>query len=236
MPKLPNGVLFAVLLMLSGTASAEDIAKAAKDGATAYRLCAACHSLQPGVHLSGPSLSGLWGKPAASNESYGRYTQALKKEKMIWDENTLNAWLADPQALVPGTTMALRGIEDDATRGNLIAFLREAMAEGGAETVVKAGLIPESMAEGQLPPDLSSSGPDQRVKAIRHCRDAFYVTKTDGTELPFWETNVRIKIDASARGPGDGQPVLLRSGMVGDRVSVVFSSLSQIQKLLSEQC
>ena len=207
-----------------------------KEGARAYRICAACHSLQPGIHLSGPSLAGRWGKKVASTEDYGRYTEALKKEDLVWDEDTLNAWLADPQAMVPGTTMAMRGIEKDEIRTKLIAFLREAMAEGGAVKVVKDGLIPEDMASGQIPPDLSAVGANQRIKSIRHCRNAYYVTTADGAKFPFWETNVRIKTDTSARGPQKGEPVLLRSGMAGDRVSVVFSSLAEVQKLVAEKC
>jgi cytochrome c len=188
------------------------------------------------MHLSGPSLADRWGKRAATVGDYGRYTDVLKKADIIWDENTLNAWLADPQAMLPGTTMTFRGIEQNETRANLIAFLRLAMAAGGTARVVKDGLISERMAEGQIPPDLSSLGANQRIKSIRHCRDAFYVTTADSAEFPFWETNVRLKTDTSARGPKSGEPVLLRSGMAGDRVSVVFSSLAEISRLVAEKC
>ena len=224
------------LVGLAGTAGAQDTADMARKGAAAYRLCAACHSLQPGVHLSGPSLAGLWGKKAATIGDYGRYTEALKKTEFHWDEITLNAWAANPQAMVPGTTMTFRGVEQDDTRANLIAFLRQALAPGGAVKVVQDGLIAKSMAEGQIPPDLSSLGANQRIKAMRHCRDAYYVTTVDGAEFPFWETNVRIKTDSSPRGPKIGEPVLLRSGMAGDRVSVVFSSLAEVSRLVAEKC
>jgi cytochrome c len=92
------------------------------------------------------------------------------------------------------------------------------------------------MATGQIPPDLSSVGANQRIKEIRHCRDAYHVTTADGAEFPFWEFNVRIKTDASPRGPKKGEPVLMRSGMAGDRVSVVFSNLADIRKLITEKC
>ena len=227
---------FVVLAAFAGAAKAEQPADSVKKGAQAYRICAACHSMQPGAHLSGPSLADLWGKKAATIGDYGRYTEALKKSGIVWDENTLNAWLADPQAMVPGTTMVFRGVEDDRTRVNLIAFLRQALAPGGTAKVVKVGLIPASMAAGQLPQDLSALGANQRIKEIRHCRDAFYVTTVDGAQFPFWETNVRIKTDTSTRGPKRGEPVLLRSGMAGDRVSVVFSSLAEISRLVAEKC
>ncbi len=226
----------AVLMALAGAARAQDPAEMVKKGAQAYRICAACHSLQPGVHLSGPSLADLWGKKAATIGDYGRYTEALKKADIVWDEDTLNAWLANPQAMVPGTTMVFRGVEDDQTRVNLIAFLRQALAPGGTAKVVKDGLIPERMAEGPSPQDLSSLGANQRIKKIRHCGDAYHVTTADGAEFPFWETNVRIKTDTSARGPQKGEPVLLRAGMAGDRVFIVFSSLAEIGSLVAEKC
>ena len=227
---------FAVFLTLAGVAQAQDPADAIKKGAQAYRVCAGCHSLLPGMHLSGPSLAGRWGKKAATVTDYGRYTEALKKADFVWDEITLNAWLARPETMVPGTTMMIRGIENDETRSSLIAFLRQALAPGGMERVVTDGLISKALAEGQIPEDLSSLGSNQRIKEIRHCRDAFYITTADGAKFPFWETNVRIKTDSSRRGPKQGVPVLVRSGMAGDRVSVVFSSFAEISRLVAEKC
>lgn len=226
----------AALLAMAVSAHAESPADQVKKGAQAYRICAACHSLQPGVHLSGPSLSGLWGKAPASLKDYGRYTAALSELNAEWDENTLNAWLAHPQEMAPGTTMAFRGVQNDETRVALIAFLRLAMAEGGHRKVVDAGLIPKAMAEGQIPPDLTTVAENQRVTAIRHCGDAYQVTTANGARFPFWETNVRLKIDTSKRGPKAGQIVLLRSGMAGDRVSVVFSSSKALREALTETC
>jgi cytochrome c len=236
MSKLPICVAFVVVMASASQVKADNTAEMVKKGAPAYRICAACHSLQPGVHLSGPSLAGMWGKRAATAAGYGRYTEVLKKADIVWDEDTLNAWLADPQAMVPGTTMMFRGVEEDETRVTLIAFLREALAEGGAAKVMNDGLIPKGMAEGQIPPSLKEAGPEQQITAIRHCGDAYYVTTAVGTEYPFWETNLRIKIDTSGRGPGQDKPILLRSGMTGDRISVVFPSLEALKAQLTEAC
>jgi cytochrome c len=224
-----------IAFWLASPAQAQDGDEAAKQGAQAYRVCAACHSLQPGVHLSGPSLAGRWGEVAATVTGYGRYTEVLKNAGIVWEENSLDGWLADPQAMIPGTTMTFRGVKDNATRKNLIAFLRQALAPGGGEAVVKSGMIPERMAAGQTPEDLSALGPNQRISEIRHCRDAYFVTTADGARFPFWETNVRLKVDSSPRGPAK-EPVLIRSGMVGDRVSVVFPSLTDLKSRLAEQC
>lgn len=233
---MPQSYLFAVITIFMALAGAVQAQDPVKKGAQAYRVCAGCHSLQPSVHLSGPSLAGRWGQKVATVAGYGRYTEALEKSEFVWDAITLNAWLAKPEAMVPGTTMIFRGIENDDTRAALIAFLRQALAPGGTEQVVKAGLISKDLAEGQIPEDLSALGSNQRIKEIRHCRDAFYVTTADGAKFPFWETNVRIKTDSSQRGPKKGEPVLLRSGMAGDRVSVVFSSVAEIGRLVAEKC
>ena len=229
-------VVVGVILTLAGAAQAQDQANTIKKGAQAYRICASCHSLQPGVHLTGPSLAGRWGKKVATVVDYGRYTEALKKADFVWDEITLNAWLTKPEAMVPGTSMLIRGIENDDTRGSLVAFLRQALVPNGMRQVIQDGLISKRLAEGQIPEDLSSLGSNQRIKEISHCRDAFYVTTADGAKFPFWETNVRLKIDTSQRGPKDGVPVLVRSGMAGDRVSVVFSSSAELNQFIAEKC
>jgi cytochrome c len=139
-----------VLTALAGIANAQDADEMAKKGAAAYQLCAACHSLQPGVHLSGPSLANLWGKRAATISDFGRYTDALKKTEIIWDENTLYAWVADPQAMVPGTTMTFRGVENEKTRADLIAFLRLALSPGGAAKNASRQHGPRASSAGSL--------------------------------------------------------------------------------------
>ena len=231
--------LNATVLILAASAAvalAQDMDQTVKRGAAAYRLCAACHSLHAGVHLSGPSLADVWGRRAATLSDFGRYTDALKKSEIVWDEATLYAWIKDPQVMVPGTTMTFRGIENGKTREDLVAFLRLALAPNGAAKVVKEGLLPAGMAQGQIPADLSTVGPNQRITEIRHCGDGYHVTTADGARFPFWETNVRLKIDTSSRGPRSGEPVLHRSGMVGDRVSIIFSSLAELRQSITEKC
>src|SRR5712691_1477925 len=201
-------------------------------GAKIYGACAACHSLEPNLHLTGPSLAGLWGKKAASVADFPRYSGALNARDIVWDEVTLYAWLANPEAFVPGTYMTFRGIGDDRARGDLIAFLRLAMVPDGAKTVVAEGLISAEAARGQAPEALESAGPDERVTAVRHCQNTFFVVTADGKEHPFWELNLRLKVDSSATGPKDGKPVLLPAGMQGDRASLVFSDPAEIGRLI----
>lgn len=205
-------------------------------GAMVYGACASCHSLEPGLHLTGPSLAGLWGKKAASVADFPRYSEALKKRDFVWDETTLYAWLADPNAFVPGTYMTFRGIPDDKARSDLIAFLRLALVPDGAKLVVAQRLIPADEARGQAPEALEAAGPEARVTSIRHCHNSFFVVTADGKERPLWELNLRIKVDSSATGPKGGKPVLIPAGGQGDRMSVVFSTPAEIGRVIEEKC
>jgi cytochrome c len=59
-----------------------------------------------------------------------RYSPALRSAEVIWSDETLDAWLADPQAFIPGTHMIFDGIPDDQARADLIAFLKDATKQG----------------------------------------------------------------------------------------------------------
>jgi cytochrome c len=234
--RLPMNHFLALALAVAASTPPALADDGPKRGADVYRVCAACHSLQPGIHLTGPSLADMWGKKAASVEGFVRYSKALKSQEWTWDETTLNAWLADPKAMVPGNYMTFRGLQKDRDRADLIAFLKLAMAPGGTKVVVEKGLITADAAEGQTPEDLSSVGPKQQVTGLKHCRDTYFVTTADGTETPYWEMNVRLKTDTSKFGPPSGKPAITRSGMMGDRVSIVFSSAAEIAATVKSRC
>ncbi len=205
-------------------------------GARVYGACAACHSLEPNLHLTGPSLAGLWGKKAASLADFPRYSSALKERDFVWDEVSLYAWLADPSVFAPGNYMTFRGIRDDKARDDLIAFLRLAMVPDGAKTVVAKRLINADAARGQAPEALESAGPEERVTAVRHCQSTFFVVTADGKERPLWEQNLRLKVDSGTTGPNRGKPVLIPSGGQGDRWSLVFTDPAEIGRLIEKKC
>jgi cytochrome c len=208
----------------------------AKRGAQVYRTCVACHSLEPGVHLSGPSLAGLWDKPAGKISSFVRYSKGLKSADFVWNADTLFAWIADPQVMVPGTYMVFRGVEDGQPRADLVAFLKLALAPDGHRRVVEQGLVPAAYVRGQRPQPLASAPDSARVTAIRHCGDSYFITTVDGATTPFWEMNVRLKLDTRDTGPKPGTPVVAGAGMQGDRVSVIFSSIEEIKRFVEEKC
>ncbi|HEX4234027.1 MAG TPA: cytochrome c family protein [Caldimonas sp.] len=93
----------------------------ASRGKTLYQACAACHSIDE--NDVGPKHRGIVGRPAASIADYD-YSPALKRSGITWDEATLDRWLVNPSALVPGTKMFFR-IDDAQARADLIAYLKQ---------------------------------------------------------------------------------------------------------------
>jgi cytochrome c len=225
----------AAAALTPGFAGAQE-APDARRGGELYRACAACHSLEPGNHLTGPSLAGAFGREAGKAAGFDRYSAGLKAAEFAWDADTLNAWIADPQAMIPETFMIFPGIEDSRARADLVAFLAVAMAPGGDEAVVAQGLAPPEYVQGQTPEPLASASEAQTVTALRHCRDSYFVTTADGTETPFFEMNVRLKLDSRSTGPQAGKPVIVGAGMMGDRVNIIFASVADLTRFLVEKC
>ena len=101
-----------------------------KRGQLLYLVCKACHDVEAGLpHKVGPNLSGMFGREAGTAEGF-RYTDALLKSGIVWTPETMDTWLKQPGALVPGNGMAFAGIANDADRASLIAWL---MASSGAQ-------------------------------------------------------------------------------------------------------
>lgn len=198
----------------------------ARRGAEAFRACAACHSVEPGVHLTGPSLARIWGRPAGTVEGFGRYSEALRRSGVVWTAATLDRWLEDPAALVPGNTMIFPGVKDPRERADLVAYL-QALGEGRAPA-------PGMAARPRM--KLAALGREYRVRAIRYCGDAYRVTTEAGDTFTIWEFNLRFKTDSSPDGPARGQPVLLRAGMMGDRAFLVFAAPEEISAAVRRQC
>jgi cytochrome c len=99
-------------------------------GQRVFSACAACHSLQPDQNMTGPSLGGVWGRKAGSLASFLRYSPALQSSNIVWNDKTLDDWIADPEHLVPGNQMTFAGIKDARQRADLLAFLKEANKAG----------------------------------------------------------------------------------------------------------
>ena len=72
--------------------------------------------------MEGPNLLGLVGREAGSQSDFARYSSALKAANVTWSVETLDRFLANPMAMVPGTIMPML-IADDKTREDVIAYL-----------------------------------------------------------------------------------------------------------------
>lgn len=90
-------------------------------GEAVYSRCLGCHALE--YHRTGPKHCGLFGRRAGSAPGYA-YSEAMKRSKLVWNERTLERFLAAPLKVVPGTTMTYAGVADAGERADLIAYLK----------------------------------------------------------------------------------------------------------------
>jgi cytochrome c len=112
------GAVVQLALVAIHPAAAADV----EAGKTAFKKCALCHTTETGKNKVGPSLFGVAGRKSASLDGYN-YSEAMKKFDHTWDPQTLDAYLADPRAVVPGTKMIYPGIKDKAERDDVIAYI-----------------------------------------------------------------------------------------------------------------
>lgn len=94
-------------------------------GETKFQDCAACHKLEAGTNNVGPSLHGIIGRKAGEISDF-RYSPAIKRSGITWTADTLDAFIKEPQAMVPANRMPYAGLADPADRADLIAYLQKA--------------------------------------------------------------------------------------------------------------
>jgi cytochrome c len=89
-----------------------------------WTKCSACHSRDGTSTGVGPNLGGLSGRPAGRLKGY-KYSSAFRHATFVWDAARLDAFLSDPQKVVPGTAMAFSGLRDARDRALLVCLLLE---------------------------------------------------------------------------------------------------------------
>ena len=117
-------VAVSVALVLALNGGFAEAAEAAK-GKKIFNKCKICHSLKKGKKKIGPSLYGVIGRKAGTVAKF-KYSKAMKKSGVVWDEKSLDAYLTKPKKFIPGTKMIFAGIKKQKDRDNLIAYLKEA--------------------------------------------------------------------------------------------------------------
>lgn len=103
----------------------------AEAGAKLFKRCGTCHTVLEGKNRVGPSLYGVYGRAAGSLEGY-RFTPAMTAfgaGGAVWDDATLDAFIANPRKAVPKTRMAAPPMKSAEDRANLIAYLKSVSGE-----------------------------------------------------------------------------------------------------------
>jgi cytochrome c len=96
-------------------------------GERAFQKCYSCHSVDPNEKdLSGPNLAVVVGRHAGALANF-KYSPAMKRagaEGVVWTEETLDRYLADPLGMIPETTMSFPGVRNADERRAVIGYLR----------------------------------------------------------------------------------------------------------------
>ncbi|WP_083225510.1 c-type cytochrome [Neptunicoccus sediminis] len=115
------------------TATEAEIAKVvidgdAKKGKRVFNKCKACHKLEAGKNGVGPSLAGVFNRPAGEVEGF-RYSDAMINSGIVWTPENLTKYLHKPKDFVPGTKMTFAGLKKDKDINNLLAYLAEELQD-----------------------------------------------------------------------------------------------------------
>jgi cytochrome c len=111
--------LLPLLLLLPAPLLAAD----AGHGQKLFLQCAACHGDHGQGSEQAPPLIGVVGRKAGSVEEF-RYSAAMTRSKIIWDESSLQAFATDPQATVKGTRMPFDGLHDTNDAADVVAYIK----------------------------------------------------------------------------------------------------------------
>src|ERR1700692_2051415 len=132
-----TGALIGAAVVLMAVAATPAAAADAAHGKVVFQTCAACHSDK--ADAIGPSLRGVNGRKSAALLDF-RYSSAMMRAGLTWDDADLKAYIKDPQAKVKGNRMPFGGLSNAADIDDVIAFLKD-YKEGASRG---AGLCPLS--------------------------------------------------------------------------------------------
>lgn len=114
----------AAAALVLGTAADAAAADAARGQDLYESRCGGCHSLD--ANRVGPAHRGVFGRTAGTAPGFS-YSPAVKNSGVVWNDRTLDAWLTNPQALIPGQRMNFR-VATAEDRADIIAYLRQQSA------------------------------------------------------------------------------------------------------------
>lgn len=162
----------------TAAAATADVAGDVVHGRQVFKKCQACHSMQPGKNMLGPSLAGIVGTKAGEVPHYS-FSPAMKKSGLTWTPEKLDAYLADPQKVVPGNKMPFPGLKTAEDRTDVIAFLAgagkgAAKAPSGKASSDKAAAAKPAAAA----PAAASGQPAAARPSITYMSDAKYTLRS----------------------------------------------------------
>jgi len=132
-------------------------------GKLVFRKCQVCHSLEPGKDILGPSLAGIVGRKSGAEPNYA-YSPAMKSANLTWDAKSLDAYLDDPQKVVPGNKMPFPGLKTTQDRMDVIAFMAAPAGSAVAQTSPPAAAAqpPGAQVQPNAPAPIPAYVPDAR--------------------------------------------------------------------------
>jgi cytochrome c2 len=113
-------------VMAGGLLGGGSVASAEGDpaaGERVFRQCQACHVIDAEQNRVGPHLVGIFGREAGAVEGFN-YSPAMAGSGIVWDDDTIAAYLADPRGYIPGNRMAFAGLRQEQQIADVIAYMK----------------------------------------------------------------------------------------------------------------
>jgi cytochrome c len=118
MTQLATSIAFTFsIAVLAAPALAADV----EHGKQVFQACAACHSDKPDA--LGPNLAGVIGRKAGARDDF-RYSPAMLRSNLVWDDANLRDYVTDPQAKVKGNRMPFAGLKSPQDADDVVAYLK----------------------------------------------------------------------------------------------------------------
>lgn len=127
MQSLKSLMVVAVAVTTLSTAAPSWAAGDAAAGERVFNRCKACHVVDQETNRVGPHLVGIFGRAAGAVEGF-RYSKSMAESGVVWDEENMAAFLADPRGFMPNNRMAFPGLRKQEDIANVIAYMREVTA------------------------------------------------------------------------------------------------------------
>jgi len=117
----------ASLAVLAALASLPAFASGdADEGKKVFNQCKACHTVEKGgKNAVGPNLHGVFGRKAGAVSDF-KYSDQVKKSGIVWSDETIGKYVADPKGYIPGNKMAYAGLKREKQIADLLAYLKDA--------------------------------------------------------------------------------------------------------------